>query len=589
MASEGTIRFADNVWKIEAKAHVLYRAEKALLNAKRVENSVIVPATPEGARDVFWFSRRFDIKVLDAPKLRSETAKYVLSQGQAERILAGNFKVSESGFRSGKKPRQYQTQGAKLFQAVGGLLVADQLGLGKTVTGGMALIDPKLRPSIIVSPSHLSDQWQDKIHEFFVGMRTHIIKQQSYYDLPKYRLCQDCNIWSMQSLKNGQVRPVGTCRKCQHTVSGEAADADVILISYNKLHYWVDILGQIAKSVIFDECHELRRAESKKYAAAKRLSEMVDYRLGLSATPVANLGGEMYNIIDCLRPGMLGQKSDFRRTWCESYGAPGKEPALSDPAAFGDYLRAEHLMIRRTRQEVGRELPEHTRIVQKIEHDLVEVDKIRGKAGDLARMILSKTTSSTDRLNASGQLESLIRQQTAIAKAPYVAAFVEMLLEQDIPTILFGYHRTFYEIVTSKLRDFNPLMYTGSETPERKREMKDRFIAGDSNLLIVSLRSGAGLDGLQARGATGVFGELDWSPAIHSQCEGRYHRDGQSQPCLSYYLVADYGLDPVMTQVLGVKRAQSSALLQAHGDGEISKQSAKYVQELAQRYLSGQV
>jgi SNF2 family DNA or RNA helicase len=130
-------------------------------------------------------------------------------------------------------------------------------------------------------------------------------------------------------------------------------------------------------------------------------------------------------------------------------------------------------------------------------------------------------------------------------------------------------------------------MYTGSETPEKKREMKDRFCVGDSNLLIVSLASGAGLDGLQHRCATGVMGELDWSPARHSQAEGRYHRDGQKMPCMTYYLVCDYGLDPVMTQTLGIKRAQSSGLLQSENDGAISGQSSKYVRELAESFIRG--
>ncbi len=590
MGSEGSVRFSDGKWVIDAKPHVLYRAVGALLNSQRTEDGVLVPGTPEGARDVFWFAQRFSLNILDAAKLRADTAAYAITRSQADRILSGDFTPSNAGFKPGKAPRKYQAQAAKLWQTMKGLLVADEVGLGKTATGFTGLLDPKLRPALVVAPANLTTQWQESIHEFLVGIRTHVIKQQAYYDLPKFRKCADCNLWSMQKLVNGKPDRIGICRKCQHVVSGDVADADIFLISYSKLHSWADILGPICKSVIYDEAHELRRTESQKYQAAKRLTQMVDHRLGLSATPCANLGGEMFNVIDCLSPGTLGTKSDFRRTWCNQYTTQaGKEPALKDAAAFGEYLRSQHIMIRRTREEVGRELPEHTRVVHKIEHDTIEVDRIRGKAGDLARLILSKSTKPADQMNAAGQLESLVRQQTAIAKAPHVAAFAEMLLEQGTPIVLYGFHRSFYEIVTSKLRDYNPLMYTGSESNEKKVENKNRFCVGDSNLLIVSLRSGAGLDGLQHRCATGVFGELDWSAATHEQAEGRYHRDGQKTPCMSYYLVADYGLDPIMTQVLGVKRAQLSGVLQSTNAGEISKHSQKYVQELAQRYLSGQV
>src|SRR5579884_3848269 len=44
----------------------------------------------------------------------------------------------------------------------------------------------------------------------------------------------------------------------------------------------------------------------------------------------------------------------------------------------------------------------------------------------------------------------------------------------------------------------------------------------------MSLRSGAGLDGLQEDCTVGVFGELDWSPEQHRQCIGRLDRDGQT-------------------------------------------------------------
>ena len=517
---DGTVALRDRHWCITAKPHVLFRAERALLNSQRHDDgtSILVPASPEGATDVFWFCQRYRLKVENPVRLRGDAAKFAISHGRAEKILAGNFAPAHAGFRPGKTPREYQSQAASLWQATRGLLVADELGLGKTLTGAISLMKPEFRPAVVVAPPHLCGQWQDAIHEFFSGVRTHVIKQMGYYDLPKFRLCSRCNVWSMQKQTHGQAERLGVCRKCQLTLRGEVSGPDIFLCSYTKLHQWADILGQICKSAVFDECHELRREGTKKGEAAKNLSNLVDYRLGLSATPIANLGGEMFNVMNVLSPGSLGSKSDFRKTWCVGYGPAGREPALEEPDAFGEYLRSQHLMIRRTREEVGRELPAHTRVVHKIEADTSQIENIKGRAGDLARLILSGSKIAGEVMNAAGQLESLVRQQTAVAKAPYVAAFVDMILQSGNPVVLFGYHRSFYEIVTSKLRDHNPLMYTGSESQEKKKESKDRFCCGDSNLLIVSLRSGAGLDGLQHRCATGVFGELDWSPAAHSQC-----------------------------------------------------------------------
>jgi hypothetical protein len=77
----------------------------------------------------------------------------------------------------------------------------------------------------------------------------------------------------------------------------------------------------------------------------------------------------------------------------------------------------------------------------------------------------------------------------------------------------------------------------------------------------MSLRAGSGLDGLQQVCKVGVFGELDWSPGIHDQCEGRYHRDGQTEPSVSYFLVSDVGSDPVVVDVLNLKEQGSRPIV----------------------------
>lgn len=77
----------------------------------------------------------------------------------------------------------------------------------------------------------------------------------------------------------------------------------------------------------------------------------------------------------------------------------------------------------------------------------------------------------------------------------------------------------------------------------------------------MSLRSGAGLDGLQEVCHVCVFGELDWAPATHDQVIGRLHRDGQDDPVVAYFLVSEGGSDPLMAEVLGIKRGQSDPIL----------------------------
>ena len=80
-----------------------------------------------------------------------------------------------------------------------------------------------------------------------------------------------------------------------------------------------------------------------------------------------------------------------------------------------------------------------------------------------------------------------------------------------------------------------------------------------TDLLCISLRSASGLN-LQ-RASCVVFGELDWSPAVHSQAEDRAHRIGQTDSLACYYLVSPRGSDSEMQDALGLKVSQFVALM----------------------------
>ena len=85
----------------------------------------------------------------------------------------------------------------------------------------------------------------------------------------------------------------------------------------------------------------------------------------------------------------------------------------------------------------------------------------------------------------------------------------------------------------------------------------------------ISLRAAAGLN-LQ-RASCVVFGELDWSPAIHSQAEDRAHRMGQKDSVLCYYLVAEEGADEVIQEFLGLKVAQFNKIMGDAGETEADR------------------
>ena len=235
-------------------------------------------------------------------------------------------------------------------------------------------------------------------------------------------------------------------------------------------------------------------------------------------------------------------------------------------------------MLRRTRQEVGRELPPLTRVPHYVDAHLGALHEVSAACRELALYILGQgekpehllrpvqegdegdpveaSSRNSGHLLASRELSWRLRQATGLAKAPFVADFVRMIVESGERVVLYGWHREVYRIWMERLANLSPVLYTGSETPREKDVAKEDFLAGRARILVMSLRSGAGLDGLQAACRTVVHGELDWAYGVHEQGEGRVYRDGQSDPVLSYFLTTDVGSDPVVMDALGIKREQ---------------------------------
>ena len=194
--------------------------------------------------------------------------------------------------------------------------------------------------------------------------------------------------------------------------------------------------------------------------------------------------------------------------------------------------------------------------------------------------------SFMERGEAARELDMLARYTTGISKAREVAQYVRILLENGEPVVLAGWHRDVYDIWLKELEGFNPVMYTGSETGTQKEKAKEAFLNCETNLFIISLRSGAGLDGLQKRCKTIVIGELDWSPKVHDQLIGRVDRDGQDEQVTAIFLVSDSGSDPVIINLLGLKASQSHGIVDPLLAPAQQFSDDSRIKELAKAYLS---
>lgn len=522
----GTCRLKDGVWEIDAEPHVLLRLKRMFKRARAERGTVQLQDTKEICRDLEWFITRFPLEVNRKQYLHRRAAAFEETIQTAQDLLAGREKPR--AFEMALPAREYQRVAADLALRMGGLLVADDVGLGKTATAICALTDPSTRPALVVTLTHLPKQWEAELRKFAPELTTHILQKGTPYPI----------------VETGPQRELV-----------KQGFPDVIITNYHKLSGWQFDLAPVIKGIVFDEIQELRRDDSQKHRAATFLAEKCRLRLGLSATPIYNYGQEFWNITEAVRPGALGTRAEFLTEWCGGRDDRGKA-RIMEPRAFGTYVRESALMVRRTRSDVGRELPPLSKAVHHVDADEKELDKVRDSATELAKIILAQGGKGFDKLKASEELAWKLRQATGIAKAPYVAEFVKLLVEAGEQVVLYGWHRAVYDLWESRLRGCSPVFYTGAETPKKKGASRDAFLRGDARVLVMSLRAGAGLDGLQGASNVVVFGELDWSPGVHEQAVGRVYRDGQGRPVTAYFLVADAGSDPVVSDALGLKKSQ---------------------------------
>ena len=505
--------------------------------------------------DLNWLMLRYPLTVRQSDMARWEDAlaqarEYVIRREEA-RLMPVRVTPSPTTFNGTLTPFQEEGLGFLLRTDRG--LLADEMGLGKTVQALAMLSETGAYPALIVAPPHLMCNWQNEIARFVKKpdgspLTVHVIKGLKPYQLP---------------------------------------DADLYLMHYLLLRGWKEALPQAEiPTVIFDEIQELRHSGTEKYSAASLLADAAQRVIGLSGTPIYNKGAEIWNVVNILDYHFLGDYESFTREWCYGYG----NQIVAKPELLGEKLRDEGMMLRRTKQEVLKDLPPKRRLVMAVDSD----DGVYRRLMQPVRQTLLQLkndaeATASQRALWEMEIERGERQATGIAKAPYVAQFVRALLDAEEKVLLFAHHHEVMDIYKKELSAYSPAFITGRETPAMKERSVERFMTGKTNLCCISLRAAAGLN-LQ-RASCIVFGELDWSPAVHSQAEDRAHRMGQTDSILCYYLVSSEGSDQDVQDALGLKVSQFVGLMgdepQSQTDALLSAQEARrYVERLVSRLVS---
>lgn len=538
----GELKFAKGKFVLTGEPIVLEYAKRVFPGCRLwrgEESAVVFGASSREIGDLNWLMMRFPLEVHCQDKLEG-SRKRAVKKWQS-RISGEDLKRTVPPPEFIGKLYPYQEEAVTFLANNKRALLGDSMGLGKTWSSLAAAAHVGEFPVLVVCQTHVQLQWQRAIGALF--------NLDCDYERDMFDTGFDV------SVKRGKaLAPILKSR-----TPYDIPDTPFSIIHYGLLSWWDEaLMNRGYPSIIFDEVQELRHGDTAKYSAASLLSSDAEYVCGASGTPVYGYGAEIWSVMNSLEFHCLGSRDAFTREWCTGYG----ESIVSDPKALNGHLVREGLLIRRRYENVELDIPPVSRMVQDLQQDDDLYDSLIASAKKKASVWL--TASFHEKGRIAREVEGETRRAAGISKARYVADFVASLIEAGEKPLVYAWHHDVHRILKECLARYKPMFITGKQTQNQKDKAIRAFLDRKSDVVILSLRSAAGLDGLQYRATCCVFAELDWSPAIHGQCESRIARigvDSDVREVPSYYCVSRSGFDEIILDVLGVKTGQFVGLM----------------------------
>lgn len=511
----------------------------------------IVPDTIQNVEKIKWIMDRYPLEIRSKSIWHRKVRKVIVPQKKWTRIE--KLRKASPGPQFRGNLLDFQREGLDfLLKSYGNALLADEMGLGKTVqTLAYLATEKKTFPVLIVAPLVTLNNWQRETQKF--------LKKRS-----RNGKISDNEYPSSVLIRTGKAQELGKY--------------DVYIINYDLLHKRIDDLAKLnIKTVVCDEVQHLRSKTTKKYTAVKKLAalESVKYRVGLSGTPIYNRGSEIWPIVDILRPGLLGTFEEFCEYFCY-VNEKGKAIVLENKrASLGEELR-KHVMLRRKKSDVLKELKDKVRYKELIDSDINYYQAELGKIWERLEAEQKSATSAFDKFSSYKRAIQSERQAAGVAKVPHVIEFVKNIMEIEESVVVFCHHKAIHELLHRSLSEYSPASIIGGQSDKERQEGIDRFQNGETKLIIAGLRAGnVGINLSRARYV--IFAELDWSPAIHRQAEDRLHRIGQKNTVFAYYLMGNGTLDDHVANVLVDKSYEIDAIMDEKVETFENKEKAELI------------
>ncbi|WP_314408837.1 SNF2-related protein [Pseudomonas kuykendallii] len=182
--SYGAVAFNGRTWRITCEPQVRSRLKRVFPRvAQGAASHIDLVGSPENSRELLWFLQRYPMTMEAEVQAALEhlAARHVEMEQSLAALVAGRLHLP--AFELAKPPREYQRYAGAQVAIRGGLLVADDLGLGKTVTGMCPMAMPENLPAVVVYPAALPNHWPEKLAEFVPNLRVHHIRKGQPYPL----------------------------------------------------------------------------------------------------------------------------------------------------------------------------------------------------------------------------------------------------------------------------------------------------------------------------------------------------------------------------------------------------------------------
>ncbi|HUR63805.1 MAG TPA: SNF2-related protein [Candidatus Thermoplasmatota archaeon] len=412
-------------------------------------------------------------------------------------------------------PHQVKAAIKVLNQMQGRGILADEVGLGKTIEAGIVMKElitrGKARSILILTPASLAGQWQeemwDKFGERFVRHDDEEFKGFSHHDKI--------------------VASIDTAKSPQHSR---------------------DIIAREWDLVIIDEAHYLKNKKTQRYSLADDITAR--HALMLTATPIQNNLIELYNLINLIKPGLLGTMQNFE----EEYIGDAQGRVLLHAQRLQTLL--QQVLIRNRRAETGLKFPERKVETHRIKASKGEYDLHQAVSNfirtykdffesHLALMVLEREVASSapalvKTLNNMSpkvhdpEVATAMDELKALAEAIKRNSKVNLILDIAKNTkekmIVFTQFRETQELLSRRLKQegVENVKFHGQLTPGRRRNALEEFrgTRKDSPQVLVATDSGS--EGLNLQFCHILVNyDLPWNPMRVEQRIGRVHRIGQ--------------------------------------------------------------